>query len=192
MKFWQIIIYLFLLPLSLKAQGEEWPFSIQKKLSSEEILSDSLKYKLIEIISDKSNNDSLRVDAVRLLARLKCDTCISFLIEHINDRFNYGTGDSETDQATEIACWSALLTVGKDYNFRWHLFQLCITALHMSERDDLSLELLLGVLNQVISREELKNTLIEERRKNNANYFSASPSKIYEINIDKLLIILNQ
>ncbi len=46
MKFWQIIIYLFLLPLSLKAQGEEWPFSIQKKLSSEEILSDSLKYKL--------------------------------------------------------------------------------------------------------------------------------------------------
>ena len=101
-------------------------------------------------------------------------------------------GESGIEQANEVACWSALLHVGNEYNYRWQFFQQCISSLYLSERDDMSLRLLLDVMKKVTSREALKAILVAERQKNNANYFRAKPSKVYEKNIDKLLIILNE
>ncbi|MBK6994416.1 MAG: hypothetical protein IPH31_05655 [Lewinellaceae bacterium] len=119
-----ILAFFLFLNEDSKGQGFDYFPIIKKELKGQKISSDSLNEFLIDIIQNKSNNDSLRVSAVHVLASLKSDTGIIFLLSHLTYAFNYGDGMSDVDQANYLSSWSALMNITGDYEFRWRLFHI--------------------------------------------------------------------
>ena len=144
-------------PALSHSQSNSFLQSLEEKFAAQQILSDTIIYYIETIITDKSNNDSLRVAAVHLLYRIKCDRCISFLLHHINDRFSYGNGNSELDQANYTACWTDLLKIADIPSHRWKLFSQCLYSLQTLDRDDMFMNLILTILLKITSKEVLSN-----------------------------------
>jgi hypothetical protein len=93
------------------------------------VVSDSIITKLITIADDSLTIDSVKVEIVRFFGRACCNKCITYLFVHMNDRFNYGEGVSDTDQMNYTAAWSTLLKIASDKHYRWYLFPFIFNEL---------------------------------------------------------------
>jgi len=182
-----LIIFAFFLFLKedSKGQGFNYLQIVEKELKGQKNSKDSLNYFLIDIIENKSNNDSLRVSAVHVLASLRSDTGIIFLLSHLTYTFNYGDGISDLDQENYLACWSALMNTSGGYDYRWRLFSNCIYILQTINQDKVSIKYLLSIMLKSTSKESLKSILKDELRKNSLLY--QDRNQLYEKNLNNLL-----
>lgn len=143
---------------------------------------DSVVLSLIQIKEDSLTNDSVKVEIVYFLAELACDTCLLYLIEHMNDRFNYGLGTSDIDQFNYLACWGMLAKLSKQDNTKWKVLAAIFYSLKMQPRDDMFYEFLLPVVLSITSKEAMK-AIVEDKLAE----ISTKWNKIYTKNLTQLL-----
>ena len=196
MKFPFAILLLFIFT---SATGQTIPFlrNTAYKVNNHLEIKDEEIFRLMDIINAKTESDSERVDAVYLLDKINCDTCVLFLINHINEMFDYGEGISELDQMNFMACWSVLINrhaswaVNRpdDIVERWRLFSLCLKSLHEFERDEKFLMLLIDIFSRGNSKDMYRVILLDEMKRNKSRF--RAKSTIYDVNLSNILRLLN-
>lgn len=156
----------------------------QSQLEEGQNVSDSIINDLIKIANDTLSSDSLKVEIVYLFGALCCDTCLAYLIEHVNDRFSYGNGVSEKDQYNATACYSVLVDISYENNRRWKLLQPIFNSLQQNERKEIFIieinRFMYYIFGKSIAKAIFQYELEENRRKPGKNI-------IYEKNLLTLL-----
>ena len=102
---------------------------------------------LIRMKEDSLIEDSVKVEIIYFLANAACDTCLLYLLNHINDRFNYGSGSSDIDQFNYTACWLLLARVAERENTKWRVLSAIFRSFETKTWDDFSLSILTSVTN---------------------------------------------
>ncbi len=189
MKISTLFFFVFL-ATSLVSKGQSSTFLsyAKQRFYDQSALPDPILDSIFFIIENKSNSDSLRVDAVHFLYEIKCDSCITFLLDHVNDRFIYGNGNSELDQVNYTACWTDLLKLSRDDKYRWKVFSAYLYSIQNKERDEVYSQFLIPILLNVTSKEAIIAVLKEEFKKNNLKY--SYKNLIYEKNINSILNLI--
>ena len=83
---------------------------------------------------------------MHFLAQLACDSCLLYLIDHLNDRFNYGSGSADIDQYNYMACWSLITSLGNRELTQWKVFAAVFRSLQTKPRDDFYFDFIVSVL----------------------------------------------
>lgn len=180
-----MIFLMTLLPISTFSQRPDAlkPYRIQ--LQNHQFEVDSIVKELIKIKEDSTSTDSLKVDIVHFLADLSCDICLTYLIEHIRDRFNYGEGISDTDQINEIACKASIYKIAEQEKKKWKLVGPCLNSIKV-DRDNEFIYTISLVLSSVFTKTGLKAFIENEFQKNKWE------DNMYKQNLEKLLTILSK
>ena len=155
-----------------------------KQLERHRNVSDSIIVELIKITNDTLSSDSLKVEIVYLFGKLCCDTCLAYLIEHVNDRFDYGRGISDIDQDNATACYSILVDISYDKKQKWKLLQFVFNSLRHKEQKETFIikvnRLIYYIFGKGIAKEIIQYELEENKRKPGRDL-------IYEKNLLNLL-----
>lgn len=154
------------------------------------VVTDQTITRLIKIAEDSLTNDSVKVEIIRFFGRASCNKCITYLFVHMNDRFYYGDGNSDIDQANFIAAWSTLLNIARNKHNRWNLFPFIFNELKREPKD----EDYFSALYPILIFNTDKNTIrcIFEFELNEAtSQWSNMRNYIYEDNLRLILKRLN-
>jgi hypothetical protein len=186
-----------ILSANVIGQSDAFLKSIRHKVNYNIGVKDEEIFNLMDIVKLKTDKDSARVEAVYLLDKINCDTCIMFLINHVNEPFSYGEGISDLDQMNSMACWHVLISrhsrwssnSPNDIAERWRLFSLCLKSLHESVRDETFLIFLVDVFTGATSKDMYKTILLDEKKRNKSQF--GTNSAIYDINLTNTLKLLD-
>ena len=148
---------------------------------------DSTVNALIRIKEDSLTTDSVKVEIVHFLAKLACDTCLLYLIDHMNDRFNYGSGSADIDQYNWTACWSLLTSLGNREPTRWKVFAAVFRSLQTKPRDDSYFDFIVSVLVSVTPEAALKSIVAARLADINIQF-----DRVYIQNLKRLQVELNK
>lgn len=148
---------------------------------------DSTVHALIRIKEDRLTTDSVKVEIVHFLAKLACDSCLLYLIDHMNDRFNYGSGSADIDQYNWTACWSLLTSLGNREPTKWKVLAAVFRSLQTKPRDDSYFDFIVSVLVSVTPKTVVKS-IVEARLADNYIRFD----RVYIQNLKRLQVELNK
>lgn len=179
-----LISYLFfVISFDLTAQkGREKLSEAAILLNQHKKIADSTVTALIQIKEDRLTKDSVKVEIVHFLADLACDTCLLYLIEHMDDRFNYGSGGSDVDQFNYIACLGLLAQLAEQDNTKWKILASIFQSLKLKNREDAFFSNVRIIALTVTSKTIIKS-IIEDELSNS----STRLNKIYVKNLTGLL-----
>lgn len=141
---------------------------------------------LIKIASTPLTNDSIKVEIIHFFRGFPCDTCIAFLVNHITDRFSYGSGASEMDQFNWNACFSTLANIAMDKNKRWNLIRPILNSLRRERKSNEFVRDLSQIL-QYISNKEVAKSILQFELDNATHTIRNFRNHVYEDNLRLML-----
>lgn len=151
-------------------------------LKQQKKIADSTVILLIQTKEDAQTNDSIKVEIVYFLAQLACDTCLAYLVEHVDDRFDYGSGGSDVDQFNFTACWGLLLQLSEQENAKWRTLSAILFSLKIKPRDDNFYGFIIPVALRITSKAAIRSIIEDKLSKN-----STKRNKVYTKNLTQFL-----
>lgn len=139
---------------------------------------------LISMIKDSSIHDSIKVEIIHFFEKYPCDSCISFLTNHIDAVF-LQRNDNEYDI---VACYTTLVSISRNINQRWNLLHPILNSLKQQARSDRSIQRL-GYILIYISNKEIARSILEFELMETKKTMIHLRNTIYEKN---LILMLNQ
>ena len=124
---------------------------------------------------------------MHFLAQLACDSCLLYLIDHLNDRFNYGSGSADIDQYNYMACWSLITSLGKRELTKWKVFAAVFRSLQTKPRDDSYFDIIVSVLISVTTKTAVKSIVAARLADSNIKF-----DRVYIQNLKRLQVELNK
>ncbi len=187
----RFVLIFLLIPVFLQTSSAQERLVIKNAqigLAEHASSSDSIIQSLIRIADDSLTIDSIKVEIVHFLGKTACDLCITYLIEHINDQFDYGDGISEIDQANLNACWVALGSIAHNKVKKWKLLTPIFNALRYKQQKDQFIRSLSEIF-EFISDKKTAESILQFELKQSAEY---SVNRIYKNNLLLMLEAINK
>ena len=120
-------------------------------------------------------------------AQLACDGCLLYLIDHLNDRFNYGSGSADIDQYNYMACWSLITSLGNREPTQWKVFAAVFRSLQTKPRDDFYFYFIISVLVSVTPETSVKSIVAARLADHDIQF-----DRVYIQNLKRLQVELNK